>query len=162
MCFFFAPHLCRNYVTLSGVGLIMSFYSFLSHYLIMNHSPTSSMVSSLPICPSVCPSLCLFSSPAGQLVALQPRQGSDLPPTGHAADPVLRQRLRRKLPAGQEVLRAAHRLPHCEGRGLVGWAHAGESLGKSFQTIRAVCLLGFQPGGGSFLTGGATAGCKMW
>lgn len=56
-----------------------------------------------------------FPSSSGQLVALQPGTGIDLSPAGLKEDHVLRQRLRRKLAAGEEVLRPAYSLPHRQG-----------------------------------------------
>lgn len=77
---------------------------------------TASLVRAPPISPPPDLNMPLpfgsFGSSSGQLVAVQPGQGADIPPPGHQADPVLRQRLRRELSAREEVLRPPHRLPY--------------------------------------------------
>ena len=65
----------------------------------------------------------LAPGPAGRGVAVQRHQVHH-PVPGGADDLVVRLRLRRKRPAGQEVLLAADRLGAGPGRGLAGRAHA--------------------------------------
>ena len=60
----------------------------------------------------------------GQHLAQQRDREVHRPLPGGAAHLVVRQRLRRQRAAGQEVLRAAHRLRHGAGGGLAGRAHA--------------------------------------
>lgn len=61
--------------------------------------------------PFIC-SLLFTTSSSGELVALQPRKGADIPPARHQADPLLRQWLWRELSPWEKVLCPAHRLPH--------------------------------------------------
>ena len=60
----------------------------------------------------------------GRAVAVRRGQQVHRPLPGDARDLVLRLRLRRQRPAGQEVLRAADRVRHGPRRGLAGRAHA--------------------------------------
>ena len=60
----------------------------------------------------------------GRAVAVQRREQVHRPLPRDARDLVLRLGLRRQRAAGQEVLRAAHRLGHGPRRGLDGRAHA--------------------------------------
>ena len=57
-------------------------------------------------------------------LAVRRRQQVHRPLPGEPRDLVLRLRLRRQRPAGQEVLRPAHRVGHGPRRGLAGRAHA--------------------------------------
>ena len=67
--------------------------------------------------------------PEGRALALQ--QGKvHRPFPGDARDLVLRLRLRRQRAAGQEMLRAAHRLQHRARRRLDGRAHADPRRGE--------------------------------
>ena len=61
--------------------------------------------------------------PPGRALAVQ-RAEVHRPLPRDPRDLVVRVRLRRKCPAGQEVHGAAHRLGRCPGRGLAGRAHA--------------------------------------
>ncbi len=61
---------------------------------------------------------------AGRAVAVQPREQVHRPLPRDARDLVVRLRVRRQRAAGQEVLRAAHRLGDGARRGVAGRAHA--------------------------------------
>ena len=75
------------------------------------------------------------AGPEGCAVAVQ--QGEvHRPFPGDARDLVLRLRLRRQCAAGQEVLRAAHRLQHRARRGLDGRAHADPRRRESARARR--------------------------
>ena len=71
-----------------------------------------------------------LAGPAGREVALQQDQ-VHRPLPGNPRDLVLRLRLRRQRTAGQEVLRAAHRLDHGPRRRLAGRAHADPGRDQS-------------------------------
>lgn len=92
-----------------------------------------------PVCPGhlgrrrVCPlpPLGRPSPPAEQRpaaspgLALQPGEDHHRSQDGNERDHVLRERLRRELPPGQEVLLTPDRIRHCPSGRMAGRAHAG-------------------------------------
>lgn len=112
--------LSHSHISINLSSHHLCLFPHLLHHLLY-HPYTVSPTLTVPLI-----SICLLSSPSGQLVALQPRQGADISPARRQADHVFRQWLWRKLSPGEEVLRPPHRLPHRQGWRLAGRAHAGE------------------------------------